>query len=193
MNEALLMKVISSAFLFTFTKRINMYKYLILTILIIIMIGCSSDDKYPGDSYPRYSYEKLNKTFWLLGNWQHITEDGINLEHWERKNDSTFIGSSCVLIGQDTASAETLVLEQRHDTVTYNPTVRNQNHNQSVKFTLTKATDSLLVFENLQHDFPQKISYGRISEDSIIAEISGKLKGKETVISFPYTKVKPAL
>ena len=184
---------VHSAIFFTFIKKRMIHKYAFLSLLLFTAIGCSSDTDMSEKLSTDYSYEKLNKAHWLLGDWQQQTEDGILLEHWERMNDSTYNGSSYMLIGKDTSSAESMVFMERGDTVTYIPTVRDQNNNQAVKFTLTKSGDSLLIFENPLHDFPQKISYELLSEDSILAEVSGKMEGKVKTISFPYVRVKPAL
>jgi hypothetical protein len=45
-----------------------------------------------------------------------------------------------------------------------------------------------LVFENKEHDFPQKITYTKISNDSIVAEISGMKDGKQSKESYPMKK-----
>ncbi len=170
-----------------------MFKYLTLSLIALTTFSCSSDNDTVDNSAPAKNYEKLNKASWLLGDWEQQTEDGTATEHWERQNDSTFIGSSYFLIEKDTVSAETMVLEQRGDTLTYNPTVREQNDMQAIQFTLTSSSDSMLVFENPAHDFPQKITYKIITADSIFAEISGNIKGEQKKISFPYTRLTPSL
>jgi len=47
-----------------------------------------------------------------------------------------------------------------------------------------------VVFENLRHDFPQRIIYRRVSEDSLIARIEGMINGAKRSIDFPYRKIK---
>jgi len=46
----------------------------------------------------------------------------------------------------------------------------------------------LLIFEKPKHDFPQKITYNKISNDSLIAGISGMKDGKESKEKYPMKK-----
>lgn len=51
--------------------------------------------------------------------------------------------------------------------ITTDPTI------ETTVFELTSSTPNQLVFENPENDFPKKITYNRIHNDSIFAEISG--------------------
>jgi hypothetical protein len=68
--------------------------------------------------------------------------------------------------------------------------VKDQNAGLPVAFTLTQASENRLVFENPAHDFPQKITYTRITGDSLLAEISGTINSEEKSQQFPMTRVK---
>ena len=61
----------------------------------------------------------------------------------------------------------------------YIPTVKNQNAGLPVSFATKNISQTQLVFENQQHDFPQIISYTKINTDSLLAEIKGTKNGKE--------------
>jgi hypothetical protein len=56
---------------------------------------------------------------------------------------------------------------------------------KEASFKSTAATDTLLVFENLEHDFPKRILYRRRGADSIVARIEGGNRG----IDFPMRRV----
>jgi hypothetical protein len=47
-----------------------------------------------------------------------------------------------------------------------------------------------LVFENPKHDYPKKITYTKINDDSLVAEISGILDGKPSSEKFSMKKNK---
>lgn len=47
-----------------------------------------------------------------------------------------------------------------------------------------------LVFEELAHDFPQRVRYRRLSADSMVARVEGTLNGKDRAVDFPYGRVK---
>jgi hypothetical protein len=47
------------------------------------------------------------------------------------------------------------------------------------------------VFENPQHDFPRKISYQRVAEDSLTILVAGPGKdGKESVIRYELARAR---
>jgi len=59
-----------------------------------------------------------------------------------------------------------------------------------VRFATKTISETQLVFENPQHDFPQTISYTKITADSLVAEISGTKNGHERKQIFPMKRVK---
>jgi len=134
--------------------------------------------------------QQIKKVAWLLGSWQNKTAKGITAESWKKLNDSTYLGKSYQLRGQDTVSAEHIRLEEHQGNLYYIPTVKNQNEGKPVTFTLSGSSATGLIFENPEHDFPQKISYNLIGRDSLAAEISGLYKGKQRAIKFPMSRVK---
>src|SRR5690606_29225029 len=94
-------------------------------------------------------------------------------ESWTKTSDTEFAGKSYILKEKDTVIFETIRLVQEKDGLFYIPTVRNQNDNLPVRFALKAISDTEMVFENPKHDFPQIISYTKITSDSLVAEISG--------------------
>ena len=132
----------------------------------------------------------IEKADWLIGEWQNISKEGIFTEVWIRKDDSTFSGISTFVIGKDTVLNELITLEEVKNELFYIPVVKNQNNGEPIPFKLTSITEKQLVFENPKHDFPQKITYSLVSQDSIYAEISGNNQGKAQSVSFPMKKVK---
>lgn len=129
---------------------------------------------------------ELEKVSWLLGTWQNNSAEGTATEAWTRENDSTLTATSYfVANGADTVSTETILLQERGGKLFYVPTVKDQNQGQPVNFTLTTISDKQLVFENPEHDFPQKITYTRITNDSVVAEISGMIEGKMNAQAYP--------
>lgn len=150
--------------------------------------GNSSEQTEAKEEKP--AYEHLAKVEWLLGRWQNTSEEGTVSESWSKADDSTFRGSGLFMMGTDTLSKEELRLEQRGEELFYVPTVKNQNEGKAVRFKMTSLTEKTVVFENPEHDFPQKITYARVTNDSLQAEISGKLNGKPNSQSFSMSRAK---
>ena len=63
------------------------------------------------------------------------------------------------LVGIDTTLLESIQLYADRKDIWYVPTVADQNDGAPVAFKMVSSTKQLIVFENLQHDFPQRIVY----------------------------------
>jgi hypothetical protein len=70
----------------------------------------------------------------------------------------------------------------------YSPTVKGQNNDESVDFKLSSESENTFVFENPKHDYPQKIVYKKVNENSLVATISGMQQGKQSSESYPMKK-----
>jgi hypothetical protein len=51
------------------------------------------------------------------------------------------------------------------------------------------VTDTTVVFENPQHDFPQRVGYERKGGDALLAWIEGTRNGQTRRVEFPYRRV----
>lgn len=154
---------------------------------VLVVGGIAGVGHYSSDiqARPLYQENELAKTLWLLGEWQHKTPRGILYEFWKRENDSTLAGKSYFLKDKDTVVLETVRIKHSHGNLWYIPTVKNQNQGRAVPFKLTKREGATLVFENPEHDFPQRIMYSQLSADSLLAEISGMVNGSLKRQQFP--------
>jgi hypothetical protein len=56
------------------------------------------------------------------------------------------------------------------------------------EFIAASVSDTMVVFENPQHDFPQRVIYRKRGADSLIARIEGTMNGKSRGVDFPYAK-----
>lgn len=168
----------------------NSFKYFIALAIASTIISCKNSNNTNTTGKTTTNFSELEKAKWLIGEWQNNSPEGNATEVWKKENDSTFFGKSYFVIGKDTVSAETISLEQNGNQLFYIPTVKDQNAGKPVKFTLTSSTSNQLIFENPKHDFPQKISYTQITNDSLLAEISGMMNGKQNSQKFPMARVK---
>ena len=156
---------------------------------IIVMAACSqskvnTNDKVSGPS----NHFKL--TQWVIGSWASESSDALSYEFWHQINDSTLAGRSYSVSNGDTVSSEYIMLVERNGQISYVPTVREQNDDLPVEFKLKSITEMKMVFENPDHDFPQRISYEKLSGDSLIAEIAGMVKGSHRAVQFPMRRLK---
>lgn len=135
------------------------------------------------------TYANLEKAAWFLGEWGNKSTEGELTERWKKENDSLFLGESYFVVGKkDTVFAEHIKLWESNGKLTYTAKVPNQNDNEAVDFEMTSSTDNQIVFENPKHDYPNKIVYNKINNDSLVAEIFGIQKGKPASEKFAMKK-----
>jgi hypothetical protein len=74
-------------------------------------------------------------------------------------------------------------------TITYTASPARQ---EKTSFRLVTINDHEAIFENLRHDFPQRITYALKPDGTLLAAIEGPGKdGRTRRIEFPYRRVAP--
>lgn len=132
----------------------------------------------------------IKKAEWLIGTWENKSLKGSIYETWSKTNDIELSGKSYILKEKDTIVFENIRLVQETDSLFYIPIVKNQNEGLPVRFSAKTISETQLIFENPQHDFPQIISYTKINTDYLTAEISGTKNGQNRKQTFPMKRVK---
>lgn len=131
----------------------------------------------------------IQKAEWLLGTWVNKAQKNPVYETWSKVNNNELTGKSYIIKERDTLVFENIRLVQEQDKLFYIPAVKNQNDGLPVRFAAKTISETRLVFENPEHDFPQIISYTKINADSLVAEISGAKDGQERKQVFPMKRV----
>ncbi len=150
-------------------------KTLISIVCIALLVSCSSDDPY----------KKLSR---LSGLWETHNGESILYEEWSKQDDNVMRGKSYIMNGPDTMIFERMELKKQGDQIFYIPTVK-ENNNVPVSFRLIYS-DTSFIFENKQHDFPQRVIYKFIGKDSIAAKIEGLRNGVNESAEFNFTRIK---
>jgi len=151
-------------------KQMNLF----ILFLFFIIISCTADYKYG-----------IEQVEWLLGSWENRIPQGTTIESWQKLNDTSLTATSFLVTKTDSVLIGKIKIVQKNNNLFYIPSVVNQNEGKAIEFELTKATLNSMTFENSEHDFPQKISYTKINNDSLVAVIYGISDGKEKSIQFP--------
>jgi hypothetical protein len=153
---------------------------LFITIVSMIIL-CAYTTKQRND---------IKKAEWLIGTWENKTQRGSIYETWSKTSDNELSGKSYIVKEKDTVVFENIRLIQEQGGLFYIPAVNNQNDGLPVRFAPKSISETQMVFENLQHDFPQNISYTKINTDSLVAVISGTRNGEERKRTFPMKRMK---
>jgi hypothetical protein len=120
----------------------------------------------------------VHELHWLNGWWQNPSKVGIAFEDWKLNDNGTMTGRSGMVVGKDTIASETLVIEQKDNKIYYIPTVKGQNNDQPIPFEMTSAVADSFVFENKEHDFPNRIVYYKLPNNKLTAVIYGTMNGQ---------------
>lgn len=131
----------------------------------------------------------FGKVSWLIGTWVKESEKGNIYESWSLEKNQELKGISYFIQGQDTVVKETIRLVVEKDTLFFITTVVNQNDGKPVRFAMSMLTDTEMMFENPEHDFPQVIYYRQESEHTLLAEIWATVEGRIQKVSFPMKRM----
>jgi hypothetical protein len=158
--------------------RINIF---FIISLCFILGACSVNNKEHRN--------EIDNLEWLIGNWENISVESEFYEIWSKQNDTVFCGESYLLINKDTVFSEIMLLEQKGIDLLLTPTTNDQNDGNPITFKLISSLNGEFVFENKEHDFPQRIVYTNPKPDSIFAYIEGTKDGEYRKTDFSFKKV----
>ncbi len=131
--------------------------------------------------------DNIQSLKWMLGKWESKTAEGVLYEEWQKGDDSTYLGHAFAISFEgDTTFSEKALITQRQGTITYSVTVNNE---ETTDFIMV-SNEKVVVFENEEHDYPQRIIYEKSNADSLYAKIEGKVDGELTSEEFKYAKIK---
>ena len=101
----------------------------------------------------------LNAVEWVIGEWQATPGQVVIREQWQRVSETTFEGESVTtsLVDGEVANHESLRLLEMSDGVFYLAKVTHED--LPVPFRLTECSNDIFVFENADHDAPQRLIY----------------------------------
>ncbi len=118
---------------------------------------------------------------WLVGQWRSNDGETVFEEHWMSSAGGMMVGMGREVKNDKLSFHEYLRLEERADGIYY---VAQPFGRAATDFRLTKIDDSIAVFENPQHDFPNCIKYKRRNDGSVQVLGSGMENAKPK--SFEY-------
>jgi hypothetical protein len=173
-----------------------MKKLLLMTALagMISATGCENESKESKESekkevVPNPALEEFSKLEWMLGTWSATFPDQSKLtESWTRVNDTTFSGETHLVAGKDTFFADKPGIVWKDGALHYMANVAGQNEGKTIYFKAVSGKDGEQVFENKQHDYPQKITYMHKSDTTLFARLEGMEKGKPKTEEFEMYK-----
>lgn len=166
-----------------------MFRYAFPLLSSVLLLGCSEPlapeptlpPTAPTDSLAHaadttsMAYVASVLALKLIGEWkdEQSVDKRVFHEHWARTDDAFYAGLGFVMLGKDTAFIEHLSIHGNDDGIYYTARIPSQNGGTSVDFELTSAVGDSMVFENKEHDFPQRIAYAWQSDGTWKVNVSG--------------------
>jgi hypothetical protein len=122
---------------------------------------------------------------WLAGTWVG-QKDGVEMEeHWTAPRGGALLGLHRDVKGGRLVSYEFLRIEKTDAGVAY---FASPGGKPPVPFALVEQADRRVVFENRQHDFPQRILYWLDDKQALHARIEGPQGGTTISEEWIWTK-----
>lgn len=130
---------------------------------------------------------ELSKLAWLAGCWNSESAESGSVEHWLPLAGGSMLGVSRTVKKGVTVAFEFMELRTLADgTLAF---IAHPSAQRSATFSVLRISETEAVFENMQHDFPQRVIYARGGEFQLSARIEGMRNGRLKVIDFPMRRV----
>ncbi len=124
---------------------------------------------------------------WLAGCWELRAGARVTQEQWMAPSGGTMLGMSRTVVRDTVREWEHLLIGPgANGGVAYTARPARQ---AETSFAAEHLSDTLLVFANPAHDFPQRILYRRVGRDSLVARIEGPRSGQLRGLDFPMRRV----
>jgi hypothetical protein len=153
----------------------------VLIVMLMITIACGNT--HTGLSTTTGSQHSLFP--WMHGDWEMRYDSTTMIyESWKQEQDM-LSGSGYVVAGKDTVVRELMQIRRMGNSWVF---IAKVNKHDPVLFTSRELpSDSALLFENTEHDYPQQVSYSTM-ENVLYASVGGTEKGKAKQEHYMYTK-----
>jgi Domain of unknown function (DUF6265) len=148
------------------------------SMLLSLLLAASASSATPAAS--------VTQLHWLQGCWERSADGRAVEEHWLSPRAGSMLG-----IGRTTRDGvlveyEFMAILERDGALVFRAHPSGQ---ATTEFIARESGADGVVFENLAHDFPQRVGYRRDGADALLAWIEGTADGKARRIEFPYRRV----
>ncbi|WP_291906603.1 DUF6265 family protein [Chitinophaga sp. CB10] len=160
----------------------SLFSYIRLTVLFMAMAGAGQAASAQA-SVKDFPYLKK-----LQGTWVMNTRKGSVVEQWQQVNDSTWYGRTWRVAEGDSSLQQSINLVKQGDAIYFMPVYTGHETLAPLKLKVRVLKPIGFVAEDLQNDFPQKVTY-RFSTPTVLeARVQGTRDGTVEEYIFKYNK-----
>ena len=124
---------------------------------------------------------------WLAGCWASVGGDAGSGEQWTVPAGKTLLGVSRTVQNSKTVEYEFLrIRETEAGKIEY---IARPSEQAEATCLMVRLSEGEVVFENPDHDFPQRIIYRLKAEGNLEVRIEGEMKGEVRTVDFPMKRV----
>jgi len=126
----------------------------------------------------------------MAGCWErtNAAKTLIVSEQWMRPAGTSMLGMGRTVKDGRTSDYEYMRIEQRDDGIYF--VAKPLANTTETSFKMKSLQPGIVIFENLAHDFPQRVIYNFSKADSLTARIEGTMNGKKSGLDFAYVRAK---
>ena len=150
-----------------------------LTFLVLMLIGCAG-------SGAAQTPATLDRLSWLSGCWEGRNGPAKIDEMWSKAAGKSMMGVGRSTNQNKTLSFEFMQFREENGTLIFLP---QPGGGAQVRFPLKSIVGETLTFENLAHDFPQRVFYQR-KGNLLLAGIEGTMNKKFSREEFQMRRVR---
>lgn len=153
----------------------------ILTIAVLMTLGIAATAQ-------DITKAKVTDLSWISGCWELNDNGRVTTERWAKATENLMLGTSQTVRGTKSVAFEYLRIVNNGQGLVY--IAQPSSAKEPTSFPAKSFGANEVIFENLKHDFPQRIIYKQNKPDTLDARIEGKQGEKEMGMDFPMKRVK---
>jgi hypothetical protein len=158
---------------------------LFLIVFVTVVADAQGSPRPPGPKEGRSAVQQLS---WMGGCWRRQQGSSVVEEHWMTPRAGFALGVSRTVRGDTmVVEYEQLRLFQRAGKAVYGASPSGQT---PTEFVAKATSDTMVVFENAAHDFPQRVIYRKRGTDSLVARIEGMMNGQARGMDFSFARAR---
>ena len=129
------------------------------------------------------SPDSISDLAWLSGCWAASNQEAGSREQWMPPAGGTMLGVNRTVRDSKTVAFEFMRIIERDDGGL--EFIASPSGKGTTSFFMVSVNDREVIFENPDHDFPQRIIYRLLSDEDLLGRIEGTINGKARAVDFP--------
>ena len=138
-------------------------------------------------THAQTSKPSINDLAWLAGCWEGNARGRRIDEQWMKPAGGIMLGTARTITPGKTEFECTQIRQEKDGTIFY---VAKPSGQAEASFKLIKLENKEVLFENPEHDFPQRVIYRLEANGSLFARVEATVKGQVKGIDYLYHRSK---